>query len=112
MSRLRAALSILAAALLVAGAVVAFSGPAWGDQTVCDLRHKVVERLANKYGEAVSASGVSSAGALVEVFENPKTGTWTITVTAPGGPACLVGDGDGWRNNAAPTPPPRRDMGL
>jgi hypothetical protein len=107
-SRLRAALLILAAfaALSFSGAAVA------GEQTACDLRYKVVEHLARKYGEAVSASGISSVGALVEVFENPKTGTWTITVTAPGGPACLVGSGDGWRNNAAPAPPPRRNMAL
>jgi len=103
---------ILAAALLAAGAALAFSGPARGEQTVCDLRHKVVEHLASKYGEAVSAWGVSSAGALVEVFENPETGTWTITVTAPGGTACLVGAGDGWRHKTAPVPPPRRDMAL
>ena len=111
MSRLRAALLILAAALTL-GAALAFSGPAWGEQTVCDLRYKVVEQLASNYDEAVSASGISSAGALVEVFENPKTGTWTIIVTAPGGPACLVDAGDGWRNNAAPAPPPRREMAL
>ena len=103
---------ILAGACLTLGAALSSAVPARGEQTVCDLRHKVVEHLASKYGEAVSAWGVSSAGALVEVFENPETGTWTITVTAPGGPACLVGAGDGWRNNAAPAPPPRREMAL
>ncbi len=79
------------------------SVPAAG-QTSCDLRYKVVEHLARKYGETVSAWGVSSTGALVEVFESPKTGTWTITVTAPGGPTCLVGTGDGWRTIDKPKP--------
>ncbi len=102
---------ILAAALLAAGAALAFSGPAWGGE-VCDLRDTVVAHLAEKYGETVTALGISSAGALVEVFVNSEKGTWTITVTAPGGPACLVSAGDGWRNNAAPAPPPRREMAL
>lgn len=66
-------------------------------QPVCDLRYKVVALLDTKYGEAVVAGGLSSAGALIEVFENPETTTWTITVTAPGGPTCLVGEGDGWK---------------
>ena len=63
----------------------------------CDLHEKVTAHLAKKYGEAVTALGVSNYGALVEVLANLETGTWTIIVTAPGGPACLVGAGEGWR---------------
>ncbi len=71
----------------------------------CDLRYKVLDHLASKYGETVVAAGVASAGGLVEVLVNAGTDTWTIIVTAPGGPACLVASGKGWRHSQSQPKP-------
>lgn len=66
-------------------------------QTRCDLHGNILDYLAERWGEAPVAMGVSNQGGLVEVIVNPKTGSWTIVVTAPGGASCIVSAGQGWR---------------
>lgn len=61
----------------------------------CDTRDAVLDRLKTKYGEEPVSLGVTSTGSLLEVLASPE-GTWTIIVTIPGGPTCLVSSGDGW----------------
>lgn len=101
---------ILAAVCLTVGAPL--SGPAAAAE-VCDLHSTVVAHLAGKYGETRIAFGIGTNGELVEVFNNEKKDTWTITVTAPGGPACMVAAGKGWHGWDALGPsPPRREMAL
>lgn len=87
-------MSFLRLAALVAAFFV--SCPAFA-QPMCDTRERVLEQLANKYGEQVIASGVNNAGALLEILATPDGSTWTIIVTAPGGLTCLVSAGEGWR---------------
>lgn len=81
-----------------AALAVAFfvSGPAVA-QPMCNTRERVLEQLADRYGEQVIASGVNDAGALLEILATPDGATWTVIVTAPGGPTCLVSAGEGWR---------------
>lgn len=64
-------------------------------QTVCAAREAVVSALATRFGETVSATGVDRNGNLLEVFSSAG-GSWTIVLTIPGGPTCLVSSGDGW----------------
>lgn len=45
-------------------------------------------------GLGLAATGLASAGQVVEVFASETTGTWTITVTRPDGTACLVATGE------------------
>ncbi|KIN60158.1 hypothetical protein Z945_1125 [Sulfitobacter noctilucae] len=59
----------------------------------CAARETVVERLHSGYGEVRQSVGLGANNAVVEVFASSETGTWTITVTAPGGPTCLVASG-------------------
>jgi len=59
----------------------------------CGPHDLVVERLASGYGESRQSIGMGADGNVVEVFASEETGTWTITVTAPGGPTCLVASG-------------------
>jgi hypothetical protein len=40
---------------------------------------------------------VTATGSLLEVLASPS-GTWTIIVTIPNGPTCLVSSGEGWRS--------------
>jgi len=67
-------------------------------QPQCNERDNVLELLAKKYKEAPIAAGVTNTGALVEVLNDPKSGTWTIIVTTPQGMSCLVAAGEGWRS--------------
>lgn len=62
----------------------------------CADHAQVVERLAERYGESRQSIGLSSDDAVVEVFASMDTGSWTITVTRPGGPTCLVAAGQAY----------------
>ena len=59
----------------------------------CAEHALVVERLASGYGESRQSIGIGTDNSVVEVFASLETGTWTITVTAAGGPTCLVASG-------------------
>ncbi len=71
--------------------------PAAAQATQCGARDALIDRLAVKYDEEPISIGVTATGSLLEVLASP-TGTWTIIVTVPGGPTCLVSSGDGWHN--------------
>ena len=66
-------------------------------QANCHPRDLVVTRLAERYGESRQSIGLAANNTVVEVFASLDTGTWTITVTRPGGPACLVASGEGFQ---------------
>jgi len=57
----------------------------------------VVERLAERFGESRQSIGLGSDNAIVEVFASMDTGSWTITVTRPGGLTCLVAAGQAYQ---------------
>jgi len=51
----------------------------------CSPHDSMVARLADQYGESRQAIAMDSTASVVEVFASLETGTWTITVTQPGG---------------------------
>ena len=59
----------------------------------CGPRDVVVERLADGYGETRRSMGLGANNAMIEVFASNETGSWTITLTMPGGMTCLVASG-------------------
>ncbi len=63
----------------------------------CADHAQVVQRLAERYGESRQSIGLADDNAVVEVFAAPDTGSWTITVTRPGGPTCLVAAGQAYQ---------------
>lgn len=69
-----------------------------GAQTTlpCGPRDAVVELLAERGGETRQSVALEQGGAVVEVFASEETGTWTLTVTGPGGPTCIVLSGQAW----------------
>lgn len=79
-------LTLTCAAALMATTATAQSGN-------CADNARVVERLASGYGETRQSIGIGSDNTVVEVFASLDTGTWTIVVTQPGGPSCLVASG-------------------
>ena len=79
-------LTLTCAAIMLATTATAQSGN-------CADHARVVERLASGYGETRQSIGIGADNTVVEVFASLETGTWTITVTAAGGPTCLVASG-------------------
>ena len=59
----------------------------------CADHASVVARLESQYGEGRQAMGFSANNTVVEVYASNETGSWTIAVTQPGGPTCLVAAG-------------------
>lgn len=86
-----------------APAYAAAPGPG---RSACGDRGKIAAALARTYEETVTARGISARGALVEIFSS-KRGTWTLVVTVPGGPSCLVAAGRDWTGNI-PVDKPKR----
>lgn len=86
-----------AAAFLSLAAVLALSGQAAAQPSTCGAREALLERLSARYEEQPVSLGVTATGSLLEVLASPS-GSWTIIVTVPGGPTCLVSSGEGWRN--------------
>ncbi|KAA9005234.1 hypothetical protein [Histidinibacterium aquaticum] len=70
----------------------------------CASRDSVVDRLAKGWGESRQSVGIAANNAVVELYASPETGTWTITVTRPGGPTCLVASGRDYEHLAEPLP--------
>ncbi|NIA68254.1 hypothetical protein HBA54_06580 [Pelagibius litoralis] len=93
--------SILALALaapLIVAATTAFSGSAEAQGPQCAPREALLQSLSKNYKEAPVNMGVTSTGSLIEILASPA-GSWTILVTVPGGPTCMVSSGDGWRKS-------------
>jgi hypothetical protein len=63
----------------------------------CGPHAKVVDRLFDRYNEKRIALALTSGGQLLEILVSPK-GSWTIIITQPNGPSCLVSSGDNWQS--------------
>lgn len=59
----------------------------------CGSHDRVVSFLAERYGEARQSIGLAANNSVVELFANLDTGSWTLTMTAPGEPTCLLASG-------------------
>jgi hypothetical protein len=70
----------------------------------CGPHTAVVERLADRYGESRQSIALGSHNTVVAVFANLDAGSWTITVTTPGGPTCLVASGQSYQQVAEALP--------
>src|SRR6185436_5436885 len=81
--------------LIAAVALFAASTPATAE-TLCGSRETVLKQLSSEYQEAPVGIGLASNGAVVELLTS-ASGTWTLLVTPPKGPTCLMGTGDGWQ---------------
>jgi hypothetical protein len=85
------------------------SGPAAAQSAQCAPRETVVARLAEAYGETRQSMGLGAGNAVVEVFASTATGSWTITVTGPGGITCLIAAGQAFETMADRLPAPGND---
>ena len=87
----------LAFAALVLLGSTALSGPARAAAPACGDRNEMLKTLEQRHEELPSASGVSADGAVLEVLVSPDGG-WTILVTYPKQPTCVLAVGEGWQS--------------
>lgn len=62
---------------------------------VCGERADFVEKLDEAYGEKLISAGLEADGNVFEVYRS-ETGSWTILVTEPEGPTCVLASGEAW----------------
>jgi len=79
------------------GAMMLAAQNAHAQSRNCADHAAVVERLGANYGESRQSIALASDNSVVEVFASMDTGSWTITVTRPGGPTCLVAAGQAYQ---------------
>ena len=92
---MKALRTIIPAALLATTAFAFVAETASAQMKNCAPREKVLSLLSNGYAEEPTSLGVTSKGGLLEILTSPS-GTWSIVITLPNGPTCLVDHGDGW----------------
>jgi hypothetical protein len=64
--------------------------------TVCGDRGAILKRLEQRHEETPQALGLSADGGVLEVLVSPEGG-WTILVTYPKRPTCIVAVGEAWQ---------------
>jgi hypothetical protein len=78
-------------------------------QAPCLPHDEMVIALAEGYQEARQVIALERSGAVVELFA-AESGSWTMTITAPGGLTCLVAAGMEWQALSEELPAPGEDM--
>lgn len=92
---------------LTAASVAAFSclliaGPALAQRTPCGDGAALIAHLEKEWGERPSIIALDAAGRMVRILVNPETGTWSMLITGPGGPTCMISHGSDWESVDAP----------
>ena len=70
----------------------------------CSDHDAMVRHLAEGWGESRQSMGLDAGNSMVELFVSPETGTWTMTVTRPGGPTCMIASGHAFEQLDEPLP--------
>jgi hypothetical protein len=91
-ARLSRPLGLAALALLCSAAL---SQPAAAAPKLCGDRDQLLKRLEQANQEIPQAVGLSGDGGVVEVLVSPD-GVWTMLVTYPKRPTCVVAAGPAW----------------
>ena len=86
--------SLALAAFAIAGGA-SFS-PSAEAARLCGERDEILKRLEQRHDETPQALGLSSDGGVLEVLVSPSGG-WTILVTYPKRPTCVVAVGEAWQ---------------
>ena len=76
-------------ALLLSGWLWTLAATPAAAQAICGDHGEIRERLEKNHAETPQAIGLSQDGGLVEVLVSPSGG-WTILITYPGRPTCVV----------------------
>ena len=72
---------------------------------LCGSGEEIVRQLKEKHGENLASIAFNSVGHLVQRFQNPQTGTWTIVSFPDPNYACIRDHGTEWyEQNIQPKP--------
>jgi hypothetical protein len=82
-----------AAFALLCGSIV--SQPAEAAPKLCGDRDHILKRLEQAHEETPQAIGLASDGGVIEVLVSPEGG-WTMLLTYPRRPTCVVAAGAAW----------------
>jgi hypothetical protein len=82
------------AALVLLGGSLA--GPPAQAAQICGDRGEILKRLAKGHEETPQALGLSADGGVLEILVSPKGG-WTMLVTYPKQPTCVIAVGQAWQ---------------
>jgi len=91
-AQLAGPIAFAALALLGGGPV----SPAEAATKVCGDRGQILQRLEQGHQEKPQALGLSADGGVLEILVSPQGG-WTILVTYPKRPTCVVAVGEAWQ---------------
>ncbi len=69
----------------------------------CSAPDVLPNLLRHDHGESVAGQGVAG-GALVQLWRNPETGSWTVLLVLPDGAVCALASGADWMDADAPPP--------
>ncbi len=64
-------------------------------QMLCVDRTEMLNRLASQYDEELIEVKMIEEHGLLEVLRSPRSGTWTLLLTKPGGITCVLATGEG-----------------
>lgn len=78
--------------VLLAIMITASMFPSPAQSQICATHENIAAGLKQNFGEEVQAIGITRVGALIEIYTSPH-GTWTVVLTIPNGPSCLIADG-------------------
>lgn len=87
-NKLNSALRCVLLAIMIMATI--FPSPA--QSQICATHENIAAELKQNFGEEVQAIGITSVGALIEIYTSPR-GTWTVVLTIPNGPSCLIAEG-------------------
>jgi len=63
----------------------------------CGKRDDILAQLSARYREAPVGIGVAGNGGLIELLTARTGATWTLLITLPNGPTCLLAAGQDWQ---------------
>ena len=90
--RYRLMVAMIAAAAVAGG----LAAPARA-QAVCGEHAEILGSLENEYAEMPRAIGLTADGAVIEILAAPS-GSWTMLITYPNRPTCVLAAGEAWEN--------------
>jgi hypothetical protein len=89
---------------LTTTALLLSAGAAHAQGAQCSDHAEMARHLAENWGESRQSIALDAANSVVELFASEETGTWTLTVTSPGGPTCMIASGHAFEFTDEPLP--------
>ncbi len=87
---------LLGIGVLFAGVIDARPAAAQEAELPWFERAEIVGQLAARYTEAPTGLGLTSTGAVLELFATADGATWTLVITLPNGMSRVIATGESW----------------